>query len=118
MAKPILLYNLLRMCRTIKISYSVIIDAIYCMYVVCLCTIGFYEDHEQNTFGIKRKGIYRPLSDFCFTFQMKVLSEKSVSTGYLVSVKQETLSGNQTEAERLTTYKLGVCWPMCQQTPG
>ena len=90
-----------------------------CTYVVCLCTIGFYEDHEQNTFGIKKKEIYKPLSDFCFTFQMKVLSEKSVSTGgYLVSVKQETLSGNQTETERLTTYKLGVCWPVCPQTPG
>jgi len=52
--------------------------------------IGFHEDCEHHTFGVLKKGVYRPLSDFNFNFIMKVVSEKPVSTGYLVSVTQET----------------------------
>jgi len=68
-----------------------------CAYAIFL---GFHEDHQNNTFGIKKKGIYHPLSDFIFTFKMKVLSDKAVSTGYLVSVKQETFP----ETERYVVY--------------
>jgi len=59
------------------------INNITCTYV------GFHEDKNQHTFGIVRKGVYRPLSDFNFYYIMKVESEKFVSTGYLVSVYPE-----------------------------
>ena len=60
-------------------------------------SIGFHEDNEHHTFGIMRKGNYRPLSDFSFHFTMKVISDRSVSTGYLVSVMQEKTDTNDPE---------------------
>jgi len=48
-----------------------------------------------------KRGEYRPLSDFNFAFQVKVLSENPISTGYIVTVKQEPLTGDEVEIERL-----------------
>jgi len=48
-----------------------------------------------------RRGEYRPLSDFNFDFKVKVLSDNPASTGYIVSVKQEPLTGEEEEIERL-----------------
>lgn len=67
-----------------------------CMYV------GFHEDNNRNTFGIWKKGIDRPLSDFNFHYTMKVLCDKSISTGYLVSVLQERI--DETDNERSARY--------------
>ena len=64
--------------------------------------VGFYEDSNRNTFGIWKKGTYRPLSDFNFNFLMKVLCEKSIGTGYLVSVLQERI--DETDIERSARY--------------
>ena len=52
---------------------------------------GFHEDNDRHTFGVWKKGSYRPLSDFNFFFSMKVLCVNSSSTGYLVSVSQERI---------------------------
>ena len=59
-----------------------------------------------------RKGNYRPLSDFSFHFTMKVISDKSVSTGYLVSVKQEKSDSNDPERSAryyVYNYHLATC---------
>jgi len=42
-----------------------------------------------NTFGVMKKGIYRPLSDFNFKFLLKVNAQKAGSTGYLIKVFRE-----------------------------
>lgn len=64
--------------------------------------IGFHEDVVNSTFGIMKKGTYRPLSDFTFHFLKKVVSEKSASTGYLVKVMPE--ASTPEESERLSRY--------------
>ena len=73
------------------------------MYVLILC-IGFHEESTKSTFGILKKGVYRPLSDFNFHFIMKVVSERSTSTGYLVKVLPE--ASTVEESERLSKYEI------------
>lgn len=63
---------------------------------------GFHEDDEHHTFGVMKKGVYRPLSDFNFHFIMKVVSDKSANTGYLVKVIPESVL--ETECESSSRY--------------
>lgn len=69
-------------------------DVTYATMYIC---IGFHEDNDRNTFGVWKKGTYRPLSDFNFYFSMKVLCKKSSSTGYLVSVMQERIDDSDND---------------------
>ena len=58
------------------------------------CTIlikGFYDDINGGTFGTMKKGVKRPLSNFNFEFQTKIISANPTSTGYLVGVIAEYL---------------------------
>lgn len=71
---------------------------------------GFHEDNNRNTFGVWKKGSYRPLSDFNFNFSMKVLCDKSSSTGYLVSVSQERI--DERDIERSARYVV-ICSVTC-----
>ena len=63
---------------------------------------GFHEDDDLHTFGIMKKGVYRPLSDFNFQFIMKVISDKSANTGYLVKVTPELIT--ETDSESSSRY--------------
>lgn len=69
-------------------SYVLLCNSLYVWYVSFI--IGFYEDFDNNTFGTSKKGIKRPLSNFTFQFQQKIISSDSISTGYLVEVTPET----------------------------
>lgn len=51
------------------------------------CTLGFYEDIGR--FGTIRKDTKRPLSNFSFKFQQKVIACNPSSTGYIVEVTPE-----------------------------
>ena len=60
----------------------------------------------HNTFGVMKKGVYRPLSDFNFEFLLKVNAQKACSTGYLIKVFQEVRQeDNEEEEEDLSRYK-------------
>lgn len=52
--------------------------------------VGFRDDRTHNTFGVIKKGHYRPLSDFNFDYLTKVKAKKACSTGYMIKVTPET----------------------------
>lgn len=53
--------------------------------------IGFFDDKTHHTFGVIKKDIYRPLSDFNFDYLMKVKANKACSTGYMIKVTPENI---------------------------
>ena len=72
-------------------------------------SLGFYDDFANGTFGTIKKGIKRPLSNFNFKFCSKVISARSSSTGYLVSVIQEREErGDSDIEEEPSSLRYGV----------
>jgi len=61
---------------------------------------GFYDDNTNNTFGVVKKGVYRPLSDFNFEYIMKVKAN-STSTGYIIKVTPESFNEQETQSRYL-----------------
>ena len=55
---------------------------------------GFYNDIDGGTYGTVRKGVKRPLSNFNFNFQKKIISSSPASTGYLVEVIPENVEND------------------------
>ena len=63
----------------------------------------------HNTFGVMKKGAYRPLSDFNFEFLLKVNAKKACSTGYLIKVVPETHHRNGRDDEEEEDLSRLVC---------
>ena len=60
---------------------------------------GFHDDNSSHTFGVMKKGVYRPLSDFNFEFLMKVKALRSCSTGFLIKVTPERINNDEDDGE-------------------
>lgn len=58
---------------------------------------SFYDDNENNTFGVmdKKEGTYNPKSDFAFTFSM--CAKSPGISGYFCSVKAEGTDSSPTK---------------------
>ena len=69
---------------------------VYHVFGVSYMIIGFHDDNVRRTFGIVKKGKYRPLSDYSFNFIIKVTAEVTESTGYIIEVMPELDPGEET----------------------
>ena len=45
---------------------------------------AFHDDLKENTFGVCKKGVYMPASDFLFDLVLEVICESPSSSGYLI----------------------------------
>lgn len=61
---------------------------------------GFHD--EECTFGIMKKGSYRPASDFNFEFVAEVLCSNALHSGYMVNVTSER--SHATNPNQCTRY--------------
>lgn len=73
--------------------------------VVCpskshLSSLAGYHD-ETSSFGMMKKGVYKPSSDFNFDFVAEVLCSNPHNSGYLVTVTSgRSQASNTTESTR------------------
>ena len=83
--------------------YPIIVE-----YGILANFIGFYE--EECTFGVMKKGVYKPSSDFNFKFVSEVMCADPHSSGYMITVKSErshaTQSSKHTRCIHLQHVKL------------
>lgn len=56
--------------------------------------IGFDDNLEDHTFGIVKKGVYTPCSDFQFDIEAEVICTIPSSSGYVVALTPS--KGNET----------------------
>ena len=64
---------------------------------------GYHE--EKSSFGVMKKGIYKPSSDFNFDFVAEVLCANPYNSGYLVTVTYERSHAcDNTESTRYFSY--------------
>ena len=77
------------------VSYASFLYILVTFIDIVYYIIGFHDDHVRCTFGIVKKGKYRPLSDFSFNFIMKVTAEVAESTGYIIEVIPELDPGEE-----------------------
>ena len=68
--------------------------------------VGFFEDFEKNTFGTQKKGVYRPLSNFVFSFTHKVIACNASSTGYLVNIELEEHDNDNDDEDNAVVIRL------------
>ena len=65
----------------------------HALLLYCICISGFHDNIYNGMFGVYRKGIYVPQSNFVFEFTTEVVCETyPQSSGFIVKVKEEGAS--------------------------
>ena len=74
------------------------------IYLTCFCflRIGYHE--EGNSFGVMKKGTYKPASDFGFEFVAEVICENPHSSGFMVALTPDR--DEHSDAPPCTRYTL------------